>query len=75
MKTINKNGEMDLKKFRKEYKRELTPEEIFNLKLERFLKDSKERQREAGHKRHTKGEVKELKNKINNKHKNFNGGN
>lgn len=47
-----------MKKFRKEYKKKfnkqpkkkLTPEEIFNLKMEKFLKQSEERLKDAFHK-------------------------
>jgi hypothetical protein len=47
-----------LKKFRKEFKKEfnkqtkrrLTPEEIFNFKMEKFLKQSEERLKDAFHK-------------------------
>lgn len=58
-------------------KRKLTPEEKFNLKLEKFLKTSKEILKDAIHKRHTNREERQLKLKNNtsrrlkNKHKNY----
>ena len=43
----------------------LTPEEKFEKMIQKFLKQSKEIEREAGHKKHTKSE--EIENKtINN---------
>jgi hypothetical protein len=58
-------------------KRRLTAQERFENKLQKFLRESEERLMEAGHKKHTKIEVMELKaknnnvRKLKNKHKNY----
>jgi hypothetical protein len=58
-------------------KRKLTPQEKFENKLQKFLRESEERLMEAGHKKHTKMEMMELKaknnnaRKLKNKHKNY----
>lgn len=46
-------------------KKKLTAEEKFNLKMDKFLKMSREILKDATHKKHTQHEERQAKNKIN----------